>query len=383
VIELQHNTAASYLWARVAPRFPLIPRARPACRALDARVAQVSDMTRALWPRSDDRLARAAEIHNVAALIVSDCGLSELARTLCWRQFATFRSGRPHGAGQVKLALQPVINVSRLSIREGDGDGAYRLLDTLFQTMKSRTTAVVDAHIIDLGDLIPPGDDHREVVAWLWTVLLSDGTRALTRAGRWGEALHHVQDHKGIGERLLDGRQVAVLAHCANRAYDTAATLLADTVVSAPWETAVAACLTVLRLRLAGQGSQFGTATMVNEYLTLKLGHEHAVFHTRLGLCVFDLAEETPGAPQIAEAVVHVALNAADAYAALDVLSHPGCHSRTTTDQEQALTDIVQASGLGSAAIPRGLLDDLMSVARVSEEAIRQALLSTHSIRRT
>ncbi|MGH3903080.1 MAG: hypothetical protein ACRDTE_02600, partial [Pseudonocardiaceae bacterium] len=42
------------------------------------------------------------------------------------------------------------------------------------------------------------------VIRWLWSALLSDGTRALTRAGRWAQALQHAQQHKGIGQRLLD-----------------------------------------------------------------------------------------------------------------------------------------------------------------------------------
>jgi len=57
-------------------------------------------------------------------------------------------------------------------------------------------------------------DDHQEVCRWLWSVLLGDGTRALAGACRWKQALVHVEQHRGIGQRLLDGRQVAILAHC-------------------------------------------------------------------------------------------------------------------------------------------------------------------------
>ncbi len=46
---------------------------------------------------------------------------------------------------------------------------------------------------------------------WLWTVLLSDSLRALCKAGHWTEALRQAQQHNGIGQRLLDGRQIAVL----------------------------------------------------------------------------------------------------------------------------------------------------------------------------
>ncbi len=154
-------------------------------------------------------LVRAAEAHNVAALILSDCGLTELARTLCWRQVGVFLTNRPSHTAVAKLALQPIVNLSRLLIRDGDGDGAYQLLNTLFAAVKSRTDAVIESRTIPVGDLLGEGVDHREIVQWLWTVLLSDGTRALTRTGQWAEALRHVQQHKGIGQRLLDSRQVA------------------------------------------------------------------------------------------------------------------------------------------------------------------------------
>jgi len=64
-----------------AQRFPLVPRTRPACRALDVRAARVRDLARlADQHTSEESLVRAAEAHNLAALITSDCGLPAVAR---------------------------------------------------------------------------------------------------------------------------------------------------------------------------------------------------------------------------------------------------------------------------------------------------------------
>lgn len=223
------QAAAADLQAMMTQRFPLIPRPKPACPALPVRVARVRDLARLADQHTGDALMRAAEAHNLAALITSDCGMPTLARTLCWQQFDILTTLRSVDAATAKLALQPVINLARLLIREGDGAAAYQLLETIFTAVTSRTDTMLDNRTITVGGLVSGGDEHRELVRWLWTVLLADGTRALTRAGRWTEALQHVTRHNGVGRRLLDGRQVAILTRCAAHDYDTARSLLTDT----------------------------------------------------------------------------------------------------------------------------------------------------------
>jgi hypothetical protein len=361
-------------WDTVACRFPLVPRARPACRALDIRVAQVRDLARAAAQRTSGSLVRAAEAHNLTALIMSDCGLPALARTLCWQQFEVLRTARPPIAGTAKLALQPIVNLCRLRTRDGDGAGAYRLIDALFEAVRSGTDTVIDGRAIRSGDLIGHDDDHREVVEWLWSVLLADGTRALAQAGQWAEALQHARQHKGIGDRLLDGRQVAILAHCAARDYDTARSVLAETSAATPWEEAVAACLRVLCLTLAGRPADSGITTMIDTYLALQPAGEHAVFRVRLGLSAIDLAAGARKVPQAADVVVRDVLQTADAYAAHDVLSHQACLSHAALRHSRALTEIVQAAGLGRGTMPGEMLDDLMESVRVSEASMTNML---------
>jgi hypothetical protein len=357
----------------MAQRFPLIPRTKPACRALEVRVARVRDLARLADQRTDESLVRAAEAHNLTALILSDCGLPALARNLCRRQFEVFRTARPSSVATAKLTLQPIVNLGRLLIRDGDGTGAYHLLDALFGAVMSRADTVIDGRKIRFGDISHEGD-HREVVQWLWSVFLADGTRALARAGRWAEALQHARQHKGIGHRLLDGRQVAVLTHCAGGDYDAARSVLAETATPTPWEEATAACLKVICLRLAGRPAGSAITTMADMYLGLEPAREHVVFQVSLGLCVIDLAAGTHGMQQVADVVRRDALDAADAYAAYDALSLEAFFSQTAVDSFLALTEIVRASGLGRGTIPAELLDDLMESVRVSEASMADAL---------
>ncbi|MGH3684444.1 MAG: hypothetical protein ACRDRU_23605 [Pseudonocardiaceae bacterium] len=48
------------------------------------------------------------------------CGLLDLAQQLCWRQFDLFQATTPLTAKTAKLALQPIVNLGRLSTRDGD-----------------------------------------------------------------------------------------------------------------------------------------------------------------------------------------------------------------------------------------------------------------------
>ena len=55
---------------------------------------------------------------------------------------------------------------------------------------------------------------------------LAEGSRALTKAGRWQQALAHAEHHNGIGQRLLDGRQTAVLTSALRGGSSSASALL-------------------------------------------------------------------------------------------------------------------------------------------------------------
>lgn len=249
----------------------------------------------------------------------------------------------------------------------------------MFEAVTSQADALIDGRKISFDHLIARGDDHREVIRWLWSVLLSDGTRALTRAGRWAPALQHAQQHKGIGQRLMDGRQVAILAQAADHDFDAARSMLARTLTPTPWEEAVAACLAVLCRRLADQQADPDITEMVDRYLRLEPAPEHTVFRLRLGLCILDLATGADETPQVANVVVRDALESTDAYAAHAALTHQTCHAHMALGDSRALTDIVRASGLGRGTVPADMLDDLRESVRASEASIAGALAAQTS----
>ncbi|MGH3754979.1 MAG: hypothetical protein ACRDRP_20235 [Pseudonocardiaceae bacterium] len=108
------RTGSELLCGKVAEWFPLLPRGRPPCRALPCRVDEIRELARsASYGANDARISLAAEAHNKAALILSDCGLADLAQQLCWRQFDIFRAATPLTAKTAKIALQPIVNLGR------------------------------------------------------------------------------------------------------------------------------------------------------------------------------------------------------------------------------------------------------------------------------
>ncbi|MFC6881521.1 MULTISPECIES: hypothetical protein [Actinomadura] len=158
--------------------------------------------------------------------------MTDLARTLCWQHFDTYRSRWPLNAPTARYALEPLVNIARLLIRARDTNGAHHLLESLIHAVSTHGDAVIDGRSVSFRHLTGTQEDHRTLRQWLWTVMLADGTRALTSAGQWQEALAHVQQHKGIGRCPLDGRQVAVLAHLHANDPDTALKTLSQSVTT-------------------------------------------------------------------------------------------------------------------------------------------------------
>ncbi|CRK57674.1 hypothetical protein associated with LanBC [Alloactinosynnema sp. L-07] len=347
---------------RIAQWFPLVPRPRPPCRALTQRVQEIRDLAHAASHGTRvDRVVAAAEAHNKAALILSDCGLTDMANQLCWKQYDIFQAAAPLTAKTAKLALQPIINLGRLLIRAGHGDRAYQVFQRAYDAMRTGSATTIDERDIDLGGLVDTADAHRELRRFLWTVLLADGTRALTTSGQWNAALRHVEHHKGIGTRLLDGRQVAILAHSTAGNLNRAINILDTTNTPEPWEQAVAAHLHARCRTINQQPAGTKIATMVNHYLHLAPEPGQAVFRTRLGLAVLELTvnSNTGAAHEVAARICREALDTADAYLAWDVLNDPNSGWIASDYDRRTLATMVESSGLHRAAIPADDLDEI------------------------
>ncbi len=327
-------------------RFPLTPRLKPACHPLTQRLDRVTWLAEQASSATSDATLRAAEAHNLAALIASDCGMPGLARDLCWRQFEIYAAAGPYDTTTAKLALQPLINLGRLRTRDDDGNGGYQIVKSLYDGVRSsQADAAIGGSRADLAALVVPGDDHKAIVAWLWTVLLSDGLRALCRAGDWTCALRQAQQHNGIVLRLLDGRQIAVLAHTSTSQHDEAEQLLQTTTAIEPWERVVADCLRVINRATGGPAGLPSTARrLTDSYLALS-DPGNDMFSARLGLTVAELSDSRNGRHAVIDKVERIALQTADAYIAREVLTSPATDVRH--EAGATLRRTVDQAGLG------------------------------------
>ncbi|NYI04863.1 hypothetical protein FHU37_001806 [Allostreptomyces psammosilenae] len=323
--------------------------------------------------KSDQGLASA--VYNQAALIASDLDLPDLAREMCHRHAAAYLHACPLPGMSAIRGLEPVVNLARLQIRAGRADeGRQRLLD-LYAAVEAGAATQFEGVTVPV-DLTATDGDHHEVRRWLWRVLLADGTRALTTQGRWAEALTHVEAHRGVGRRMLDGRQVAVLATLVTGDVAQAATLIADTVHGDSWEQAVTACLTVLCRRDAGEPVDGHLADVAASYLERQAEPGMTVFDIRLGLTLLDAigSADRPAAHRIVKDLHRRTTDAEDGYAARENLAHPLFTAIATEQQAQDCRALVRTCALGGGILPDELRGELTAALRASDTVIRKGL---------
>ena len=269
-----------------------------------------------------------------------------LARDLCWHQFDAFATAGPYGEATAKIALQPLVNLARLRIR--DGDDSSRLPDPPVPIPRraiahgARPRRRPGHHI---ATLIATGGTRATMAEWLWAILLTDGLRALCKAGRWTDAADQARQHDGIGKRLLGGRQAQILALAAAGRSEEAGQVLEQTSASEPWEHTVAACLQALIQDPCGESSSRASAEMTSTYLGLD-DPDHPMFMACLGLAAGELAVPGDSQHAILSEVARIATQSQDAYIARELLSSPV--SPGTRPQALAqLREMVRQSGLG------------------------------------
>lgn len=357
-----------------ARRLPLVARTRPACVPLDQRVSALCDRARHAEHSGD--LTEAATVHNNAALIASDCGLPELARRWCHQHVTIYLRARPLSAQVARLALEPIINLARLYIREGQGERAFALVETLFSAVSARADAFVDGIEIP-ANLTDSTEAHHDIRKWLWAVLLATGGRALAASGRWADARARLDNYNGIGHRMLDGRQITIIAHAVEGDIDSALTLLAGTAPGDPWENAVTSCLTMY---CRPPTSPTALDTLLEPYRNLNTAAPGlTVFHLRLGLSFID-ALPTPAtepARRFAADLIERTTTSLDGYAARDLLAHPGCRELLTNAQARGLTDLVDGCALDSGTLPGPVLEEVTSALASVEDVIRRGTASS------
>lgn len=363
--------------AATVRRFPLLGRPRPSCPALPERVQEIVDIARAAGHDDADGLADGASVLNKAALIASDCGLLDLARDLCWQHIDLYRvADRSLTVLQARHMLEPVLNLARLQLRASDGDQALGLLKVMFQAVKASTDLVVDGRTLPLTDLAGTRTELHKLREWVWLHLIGEGVRALVLARRWDDAVAHAHAHRGIGLHLMEGRQATIVAHCVNADLAAARASLAESTPEQPWELQVASCLKVMCANADGTSRRGDVAAMITRFVERQPMPGYAFFRAQLGLTVATLADtvDSDAASRVLAQVVGEVIESEDGYAAREVLRYRDIPAVVTGGQRAALTNLMNASGLGIGTLPEPLRQSLLDATHAAAQALSTSL---------
>ena len=78
--------------------------------------------------------------------------------------------------------------------------------------------------------------------------------------------------------------------------------------------------------------------------------------------------------PDVCQDVITRVCASGDGYVARDVLLHPVCRAALQLAQQQALTDTVDAAGLGQRSIPADLHADVLEALAIAEKVLVRTL---------
>ncbi|MEW1599345.1 hypothetical protein [Streptomyces sp. NPDC093808] len=336
----------------IASRIPLVRRTKAPALPLQERINHLTGLTVAPAGASHhDLVARACGLLNYAALIASDVGLPGLAEDLCWRQHQAFANAVRLSGRIAVMSLMPLVNLARLQTRAGHGELAYSLLHCLNDAARHRNKTDIDGRTVDLSTLTSTDEDHRTVCQELYVTLLVDGARALAQIGRWTEAADAMGQHRGIGNRLLDGRQIKIMALMEQDLDQQARDLIDTTQPAEPWERAIALLLYAHCRPAHTPVPEADLDRTLDEAVQL-LAHPDpptATFQARTGLSALELDRTGRHAARVLDSLVSVAR--LDAYAARDALRHPVAASALDNRATDALNAVIATAGLGAGVL--------------------------------
>ncbi|MFD0635414.1 hypothetical protein ACFQ9X_31545 [Catenulispora yoronensis] len=337
-------------------RFPLIHQGRQHCGDLPSRIALVEEYAAnsTTYADPDRRINDAAAAWNLAALIAADCELPELAKEFSLAQFDLFHQAWPLAGRPAIAALQPLVNLARLTQRTGDPKHAYDVLAQI-------ETAALHGGTVDVADLtipfegfLDPGGDRNPLQKWLRRTMREDGTRALVAARAWDEAAAHACRYDDLPEQMHESRQLLVIAAARAGQSEDALALIDSGTTAHPWQQAVAGCLR----EFVGAGTSNPDA-LISDIQTARAaaaGPVMTMFRIRLALTAAHLL--APTRPRHAELLRGEAARDAEesgsAYAARDVLDDAEpLHDPLPNDP--TLQDLVTNAGLRRGSIPHDL----------------------------
>ncbi len=366
--------------AAAVRRFPLLGRPRPACPALPLRIQEITDAVDTAKQKAEHGMADAAHALNKAALVASDCGMPYLARQLCWQHIDAYRRvERPLTILEARYMLEPVLNLARLQIRADQGTRALQLLEVMYQAVTRRCDLTVDDHALPTAGLVGEQQDRRQLREWVWLQLIAEGVRALALADRWADAAEHARTYNGIGVHLMDGRQAAIIAHCRQGALAEGRALLAQSTPTQPWEQEIAACFHMMCTEPTDIRMARHLTTAIARFTTRTPTAGYASYRARLGLTIATLASTVRPdlATTLLGSIAEEAINAADGYAAGDVLGFREPIDGITERQRRNLSRLAAESGLGLGTLPKPTLQRLTAAADGATIVLGSAIRSS------
>jgi thiopeptide-type bacteriocin biosynthesis protein len=358
--------------------FPLVPRPRLNCPDLETRISRIRELAESSRAAKgyEHRVDLACTALNQAALIAADCGLPDLAASLCERQFALFRAAAPLPGNVAVAGLQPLVNLARLDIRDGRPSRGWEGLDQIRQAVRDDGCADVHGSAFRL-DGYTTAASMNVIARWLRGVLLQDGTRALAATGDWGRAAAHAAWHDDAPGLLREARQALILARVHAGDAGFALDLIDSAARAEPWEDAVAVCLRAYASSTAGRPMPATTIQALGAALQAcdPDAPGTAVFRVRLGLtaAVLSAAASEP-AEEIIAGVIREALGSGDAQAAREVLRHPAARGQLAEGPRRELSAVVTRAGLGQGSIPETLLTRLHEAIGTAESVLAATL---------
>lgn len=380
-VSLVRRTALTPEAAAAVRRFPLIRRPRRPCPDFDTRIAEVqhfADTSQDTAAPALTRIDRACSAWNLAALAAADAGMPELAVGWCIRQFRILHAAWPVTGPTAIAALQPLVNLARLTNRDGNPLAAYQALHAINRAVLDGGRVHLHGLAIDFDRFTTSDPDRKDVLSWLHGVLRDDGTRALAATGQWNTAAAHAALYDDDTHLLREARQTRILAAATTGNITKATNLIHGAVTSTPWERAVAASLFTYTTRTE-------TTDMLRTVIEAldNPAPRTALFHVRLGLTALDLATTAPTPVSETETlsfqILRQTLDTDDSFLADAVLRHTALKDTLNMQQHTILRNRITRAGLHQGTLPPRHIQALTKATAVAEAALSTVLGTARS----
>ncbi|GAA1108068.1 hypothetical protein [Nocardiopsis metallicus] len=330
-------------------RFPLLCRPHLHLPDLYTRIETAHSHARAATATTDpgERHRQALNAWNLAALIAADLGHTDLAARWCRDQHTLLARHAPLTGRAAIDALQPLLNLVRLTARQGHPRQAFEDLAALHRGVATGSGHIsVHGLCVDLAALLDT-PVAVQVLRWTGLAMLQTGTALLMRTRQWERAAVHSRTFDHVGERLGPAHQCSLVESMANRHTDD---LFTPLLVTDTGKRAVLGCLRAYAHLAADQGPEPDLEALHIMITSARTTTDpiSPLFGVHLTLTLIDLASRTaPGhVDPWLNTLVDEVLALPDARPAHEVLTHPRSQEYLLAAQRDALLARSHAAGL-------------------------------------